>query len=131
MNVTPSQVLARGFRRQCPNCGAPLRFGRWMRLQPACPACGQRWARGDGFYLGAMVWNYGVTVFGLMGPIAVAFVHGWMSLPLAVGLGLAIGLIFPWFFYKWSWSFWLCSYYVVLPHELESNAGAEHTEANE
>jgi len=97
-----------------------------MRLEPACPKCGQRWSRGDGFFLGAMVWNYGMTVFGLMGPVAVAFVRGWIPLAPAVGLGLVIGLVFPWIFYKWSWAFWLASYYMVLPHELIANADPSH-----
>ena len=131
MPVTQRQIITRGLRRQCPNCGQPLKFGRWMSLQPACPHCGQRWSRGEGFFLGAMVWNYGVTVFGLIAPLAVAFVWGWISLPWATGLDLAIGLIFPWIFYEWSWSFWLTSYYFILPHELVANAGAEHTEINE
>jgi uncharacterized protein (DUF983 family) len=126
MPVTQREILERGLRRQCPNCGGPLRFGRWMRLQPACPQCGQRWSRGDGFFLGAMVWNYGVTVFGLIGPVVVAFVWGWLSLKVTLGLGLGIGLVFPWIFYEWSWSLWLTCYYFMLPNELVANADPDH-----
>jgi hypothetical protein len=129
--VTQSQIIIRGLRRQCPNCGQPLKFGRWLSLLPACPHCGQRWSRGEGFFLGAMVWNYGVTVFGLMGPVALAFVRGWISLPWAVGVDLGIGLIFPWLFYKWSWSFWLTSYYFFLPNELVANADPDHPVTDE
>jgi uncharacterized protein (DUF983 family) len=129
--VTQSQIIARGLRFQCPNCGAPLRFGRWMSLQPACPKCGARWDRGNGFFLGAMVWNYGVTVFGLIAPVALAFIRGWLSLPVAMGLGLAIGLLFPWIFYKSSWSLWLTCYYFFLPDELPANADPQHPELPE
>ena len=122
MRVTFRQIILRGLQRRCPNCGAPLVFGpRWQLLE-RCPQCAARWDRGEGFFLGAMVWNYGVTVFGLMLLVALAALRGWLPPGLAIGLGLGIGLIFPLIFYKWSWSLWLASYYSVLPHELPANA---------
>jgi hypothetical protein len=126
MRVTFWQIISRGLRRRCPNCGERLIFGRRMQLPERCPHCAARWDRGNGFFLGAVVWNYSVTVFGLMLMVALAALRGWLSPGLAIGLGLGIGLLFPLAFYKWSWSLWLASYYCVLPNELPANAGQKH-----
>lgn len=83
MQVTSSQIIKRGLQRQCPNCGKPLMFAPRMRLLARCPECSLRWDRGNGFFLGAMVCNYTVTVFGLMLPLAllapVSYTH--LTLP--------------------------------------------------
>jgi uncharacterized protein (DUF983 family) len=126
MHVTSQEVVSRGLHWRCPNCQGPLQFARRMRPLERCPQCGLRWDRGNGFFLGAMVWNYGVTVFGLLLWVVLAALRGWIAPPLAIGLGLAIALIFPWIFYKWSWVLWLTTYYAVLPNELPVNSGAEH-----
>jgi hypothetical protein len=127
MPVTRRQITMRGLRCQCPNCGGRLVFGRRMRLIEDCPhpGCGLRWWRGEGFFLGAMVWNYGVTVFGLLAPITLACYLGWLRPSVAVALALLAAVVFPWVFYKLSWSLWLASYYFFLPHELPANAGAD------
>jgi len=97
-----------------------------MQLPERCPQCSARWDRGNGFFLGAMVWNYAVTVFGLILGVVLMTLRGWLAPGTAIGLGLGIGLVFPWIFYKWSWSLWLASYYAVLPNELPANAGEKH-----
>ena len=128
--VTIPQILSRGLRRRCPNCGGPLVFGRGMRIAESCPQCGMRWWR-DGFYLGALVVNYSATVFGLLLLVVLATLHGWLSPSVAVPLSLFIAVVFPWLFYKWSWSLWLASYYGVLPGELPANLGHNEPELRE
>jgi hypothetical protein len=67
-----------------------------------------------------------VTVFGLLALVLLSASRGWLPMGVAVGLGVGIALVFPWLFYKISWSLWLTSYYLVLPNELPANAGEEH-----
>jgi len=123
--VPRRQIVWRGLRGRCPNCGGPLRFGRHLQLLAACPApgCGLHWQKRDGFFLGAMTLNYTATVFGLLPLVVVAWRLGWIGANGAIGLGIAIGLVFPALFYKASWSLWLAAYYFFLPHELPANAG--------
>lgn len=126
MRVTSKLVISRGMRWHCPNCDGPLLFAPKMRLLERCPQCGLKWDRGEGFFLGAMVWNYGVTVFGLLVWVVVAALQGWLAPPVAIVLGVAIAVVFPWIFYKWSWTLWLITYYAVLPNELPANAGNDN-----
>jgi hypothetical protein len=69
-----------------------------------------------------MVWNYAVTVFVGFPLVLYAAMHQWLSTQGAITLALAIALIVPWILYKPSWSWWLASYYFVLPKELPGNS---------
>jgi hypothetical protein len=75
----------------------------------------------DGFFLGAMVCNYTVTVALLVPFVVVPLLKGWISTFAAIAIGLAISLVFPLIFYKMSWSLWLGIYYFFLPEELPAN----------
>jgi uncharacterized protein (DUF983 family) len=35
------QSLKRGFRQTCPNCGRGRMFGRFLKVNDACPSCGE------------------------------------------------------------------------------------------
>lgn len=130
MRVTRWQIASRGLRNRCPNCGGPFVFGPRMRLQTVCPNpnCGLRWVRRDGFYLGAMVANYGFTVFCVLPLVLLAASQGWLSRTTAFALALVVAIVVPCFFYKSSWSLWLAFYYYFLPHELPANAAAADDE---
>ncbi len=120
--VSRQQIFFRGLRGRCPNCGAPLRFEDKMRLREQCPECLMPWRlQRDGFFLGAMVCNYSVTVALLVPFVVAPLVKGWISSGVAIALGLAISLVFPLLFYKMSWSLWLGLYYFFLPNELPAN----------
>jgi uncharacterized protein (DUF983 family) len=124
MRVTLGQIFLRGLHGACPNCGGPLVFDRALRLREKCPVpgCGLRWQRSPGYYLGAMVWNYALTVALALPIVLEALVARWISQTTAVVLAVALALILPVFFYKAAWSLWLLSYYFILPHELPANA---------
>ncbi len=53
-----------------------------FRLNPACPACGFAFERGndEGFFLGSMSLNYGVTLVGFLLPVALLAYHGVMPI---------------------------------------------------
>ncbi len=34
------QAMSRGFRERCPSCGVGAIFGRYLKVNPACPSCG-------------------------------------------------------------------------------------------
>ena len=122
IRVSRSQIVVRGLTNRCPNCGMRSLFRSGLTLNPSCPHCLLTFERGEGFFLGAMPINYGVTLIFCLTPILLlrffGFLSGWTAAVLAV-LG-ALG--FPVLFYRSSRSWWLMFYYFFLPHELPANS---------
>lgn len=119
--VAPRDILARGLRAQCPNCGQAKLFRNLLHIHHRCPSCGMTLERGDGYYLGPLCLNYGLVAFGIVSPLMLAGFADWMPLKLAITLALLAAFLLPLFIYRWCWSLWLTIYYICLPHELHAN----------
>ena len=78
MNVTRRQIVARGLAGHCPNCGSPALFQseHRFRIHEACPDCGMKLDRGEGFGLGPFVINYTFTVVVFIIPIVLLTAFG-------------------------------------------------------
>jgi hypothetical protein len=127
MHVTRGQIVARGLSHRCPNCGAPTLFkeGSLFKINPECLQCRFAFERGndEGFFLGSMSLNYGVTLVGFLLPVLLLWyfkVLGDTTAAILAGAG-AIG--FPMLFYRSSRSWWLMNYYFFFPHHLPANGG--------
>ena len=123
MQVTRAQIVARGMTLSCPNCGARSLFrdDQLFVLNRECPECGLRLERDEGGFLGAMSLNYGVTVVGFLVPVLVLYLTEVLSgrtASIVAGVGaVAVPLVL----YRFSRSWWLMNYYLVLPHHLPAN----------
>ena len=63
-------LLWRGACLRCPRCGARSLFRTWFAMYERCAVCGLRFEREQGYFLGAMYINYGVSVvLALLGPL--------------------------------------------------------------
>lgn len=121
LHVNRTEIVKRGLRNRCPNCGKKTLFASAFRLHRACPNCGIPLERGDGAFLGSMSINYGVTI-GLW--LVPALILGWTgAIPGAWAIAMAIfgGAVFPVLFYRSSRSWWFMLFYFFLPHELPIN----------
>jgi len=56
-----ANVIGRGLRLRCPCCGRGPLYRRAYRMYHECPLCGLAFYRESGYYVGAMILNYGVT----------------------------------------------------------------------
>lgn len=123
MNVTKRQIISRGFANRCPNCGEKTLFrdDRRFELNRACPACGLRLEKDEGFFLGAMALNYGVTCFGLLAPVAILWYLGALSGRTAAIVAGALALVAPVVLYRSSRSWQLMLYYFFFPQHLPAN----------
>ena len=88
-------------------------------------------ARSDGFFLGAMVWNYGLIVFGVLPVFVGLFATGLIGGTVFAVLCLTAGLLLPMVLYPWAWSLWLMTYFLALPHELPGNEDDGHQDGSE
>lgn len=127
--VTRSRILKRGLSNRCPNCGEKSLFKSGLNMNKACPHCGLEFERGEGFFLGSMSINYGVTLTCCLTPILLLWVFGVIPGILAIVLSFIGALGFPLLFYRSSRSWWLMFYYLVLPHELPVNRDDKPTDS--
>lgn len=119
--VTSRQLMRRGLKCQCPNCGVTKIFKSMLKIEHHCPECGMPIKRGDGYYLGPLCLNYGFVAFVVILPILLLGFSDRITLSLALGASLLCSLLLPVILYRFSWSCWLTIYYVCLPEELHAN----------
>jgi hypothetical protein len=97
-----------------------------MRINRECHGCGLMLDRGEGFYLGPMVINYGIAAFGFVAPCIILWTAGVLHGMWAALLAVVACIALPIPLYRLSWSLWLSVYFFVLPDRLPANRGVEH-----
>ena len=102
-----SVTLGRAARLKCPRCGAAPQFRNWFQMHPRCPACGVKFERGPGYFLGSAYINYGLTAWSMtLAYFSLHFGAGWTNRELAPFL-VAYCVLFPLFFFRYARSFWM------------------------
>lgn len=119
--VSKGQILKRGLRNRCPNCGGKTLFRSGLTMNRSCPVCRMPFERGEGFFLGSMSINYSATLFVYLLPILVLGLAGVLSVLTATVLAIAGAIVCPILLYRSSRSWWLMAYFYFLPHELPAN----------
>lgn len=127
MKVTRLQIVRRGLTNRCPNCGARTLFkaGTFFQVNRECPSCGFPIERGgdEGFFLGSMSLNYGVTLVCFLVPVMLLAYYKVIGVTAAVAMAGVGSIVFPALFYRSSRSWWLMNYYIFFPHHLPANGG--------
>ena len=91
-------AMLRGWSGRCPQCGAPTLFTRYLKMAPACSACGQAFEpyRADDapayftiFLVGHLVVPL-VLVFERWAEEPPLWLHAAIWIPLIVGLSLVL-----------------------------------------
>ncbi len=125
--VTRGQIVARGLTNCCPNCGARTLFkpGTLFQVSPECTVCGLKIERAgdEGFFLGSLSLNYGVTIVGFLLPVMLLAWNKVIGVTPAIVLAGIGAVVVPALLYRSSRSWWLMNYYVFLPHHLPANGG--------
>jgi DNA-directed RNA polymerase subunit RPC12/RpoP len=123
MKVTRLKIIGRGLANRCPNCGGRTLFkeGTLFEVNADCPRCGLRIERDEGFFLGSISLNYGVTIAFWLVPVFVLAILGAIGTTTAIVLAAAGAVVVPALFYRSSRSWWLMMYYAFLPQHLPAN----------
>jgi uncharacterized protein (DUF983 family) len=119
--VRRRDILRRGLRCECPNCGRAKLFRSLLHIHHRCPHCGMTLERGNGYFLGPLCINYGIVALLYVAPLLLAGVAGWIPFRLMLAVALLGALLLPVLLYRFSWSLWLMTYYSCLPGELHAN----------
>lgn len=127
MKVTRVQIVARGLLNRCPNCGGGTLFqtGTFFRVNKECPLCAFKIERDhdEGFFLGSMSLNFGMTLMCFLAPLALLTYYKVIGTTAATVLAGGGALGVPVLFYRSSRSWWLMQYYCLFPHHLPANGG--------
>jgi hypothetical protein len=124
-----SDIFWRAAKGCCPDCGAEIRskknplskWGQFANIPDRCPECGMVLRRRDGFFLGAIVWNYTLTAFGALPLLLIAVRLGWCGEAWAIRWAILTALTVPFFIHALSWRLWIGTYYAFLPEQLPSS----------
>ena len=108
-----TRVLLRGLRLRCPRCGETRLYAGPFRMHEVCAACGMRYERESGYFVGAIYVNYAVTVAVAAGTVLI--LDWWIGLALAqqLAVGITLAALVPLAFFRYSRSLWLCLDYLV------------------
>src|SRR5262245_25632360 len=83
--------LSRALRLRCPRCGETPLFRGWFAMAEACVLCGLRFERAQGYFVGAIYVNYGVTAVLALGLFFLLW--GLTTLSTAAELALVLPLV--------------------------------------
>lgn len=96
-----------------------------FELNRTCSACGFQFNRAndEGFFLGALSLNYGVTLIGYLLPVLLLAYFDVIGTTTAIVLAGVGAIAVPALLYRSSRSWFLMNYYFFLPHHLPANGG--------
>jgi uncharacterized protein (DUF983 family) len=100
------KLLGRALRLRCPICGQGQLFKNWFVVRENCPACGVKFEREPGFFLGSIYFNYGLTaLISTIAYIVLQFVYNYPERYVLAGT-LIFVVIFPLWFHRYARSLW-------------------------
>ncbi len=121
--VTRAEIVTRGLRCCCPNCGNRGLLASWFRLNSACQSCGMDLARSAGLSFGTTSIGYVAAIIVVIIPLC--FLVGFKV--LSVKAGVLLGIFGSFGFIILLYPAMLCwlvmAYHAAMPSELPANAG--------
>jgi uncharacterized protein (DUF983 family) len=107
------RILGRALRLRCPRCGRSALYSGYFRMHERCAACGLRYEREQGYFVGAIYVNYMATVAIAAGTVLLLDSLVGLSLTQQLVLGIALAALVPLLFFRYSRSLWLSVDYLV------------------
>jgi uncharacterized protein (DUF983 family) len=101
------RVLVRAVRLKCPRCGRTPLYAGIFAMRERCAACGFRYEREQGYFVGAIYVNYAVTVATAVGTVLALDWTVGLTLAQQLGVGVGLALLVPVVFFRYARSLWL------------------------
>lgn len=100
-------ILWRSLRLRCPACGGGKLFRGWFRMHAECSACGLRFEREPGYFLGSIYFNYGLTALLATAAFFALFLGARIPTDRLMWPVMGFCLVFPLWFFRYARSLWL------------------------
>jgi len=110
-----ASVVRRALALRCPRCGGTQLFSGWFTMRPECALCGLRFERAQGYWVGAIYVNYGVTTTMAIGGYFLLWAYTGLSTAGQLAVWIPFLLVFPLWFFRYSRSFWLALEFFLNP----------------
>jgi uncharacterized protein (DUF983 family) len=91
----------------CPACGKAPIFHGWFATYETCAACGRRFNRDAGYFLGSIYFNYGVTAMIVVVMYFAMFFGDVLTDSQRLLVLTAFGVLFPMWFFRYARAFWM------------------------
>ena len=110
-----ARALGHALRLRCPRCGRAPLFRGWFAMNTVCAVCDLRFERAQGYWIGAIYVNYGVTVsIAVTGFFLLRALAGWET-AAQLALWVPFVILFPLWFFRYSRSLWLALEFAMNP----------------
>src|SRR5262249_35817090 len=94
------RILPRRLRLRRPRCGRTGLYAGWFAMHPRCAACGLRYEREQGYFVGAIYINYAVTVGVAAGAVLALDWTIGLTLAEQLALGIVLAALVPLAFFR-------------------------------
>ena len=103
------KLFGRALLLRCPRCGSGDIVHPWARVVEACPRCGHRYEREEGYWLGAVLLNTTAAVILFAVLFILLTVLTWPDVPWTTVLVVTMvaNVLFPILFYPWARMLWV------------------------
>jgi uncharacterized protein (DUF983 family) len=105
----------RALALRCPRCGRAPLFRGWFTMNLVCAVCDLRFERAQGYWVGAIYVNYGVTVLIAVGAGFLLWARAGLDPVGQLALWVPFVIVFPLWFFRYSRSLWLGLEYGLNP----------------
>src|SRR5262245_30685708 len=108
-------AVPRALALRCPRCGRAPLFRGWFAMNTVCAVCDLRFERAQGYWVGAIYVNYGVTTtIAVAGFFLLRGAAGWET-AAQLALWVPFVVLFPLWFFRYSRAVWLGLEYALNP----------------
>lgn len=76
-------------------------------MHPNCPECDEKFSREDGYFLGSIYFNYGLTALIVAIAYPICLFQELVEENVLLGISLAFCIVFPIIFFPFARALWL------------------------
>src|SRR5262245_44047341 len=98
-----------GLTKRCPRCGSGHLFHQWFDIVDDCPRCGLHFEREEGYWVGALAINIGISILVFVVVLVVALAATVPHVPVVEILVVLVPLMIvtPIVGYPFSKTIWM------------------------